>query len=432
MTYLVALAYGLADDRVVDGPKWIDVARFDVIARADHSATTPELRQMLQQLLADRFQIKVRSDQAPAPVYLLTPARRGLRLKPSRSKGDGDCVAPADHSVNRVCTGVTTARLAEILPTIAPAYFDAPIRDRTGASGRYDFVLQWTGRATLAADPNALSLYDYLEKELGIHAEKGTEPMLAIHVESVRETPTPNAPNLRDTIPAPPSEFEAAEVRPDQSEGARSQFSSQNGCLLLERFTAKGLVSFAYAVGQDSIVSGPAWLDTDRFLVVAKTDPAVSIAEIRPLLRKLLADRFLPEVHTEDRPTPVYALTATGSVHLTEGNAGAREGCRVSADPKGRIYTCTNTTMAEFAARLNEYSPEYLDHPAIDLTGLNGAYDFTISWTPIPRTNAPPSPDPSGGITLAAGLAKIGLKLTPQKHSISVVAIDRLDRPANN
>lgn len=61
-----------------------------------------------------------------------------------------------------------------------------------------------------------------------------------------------------------------------------------------------------------------------------------------------------------------------------------------------------------------------------------GAYDFTISWTPIARTNAPPSPDPSGGVTLAAGLAKIGLKLTPQKHSIPVVVIDRLDRLAAN
>ena len=40
--------------------------------------------------------------------------------------------------------------------------------------------------------------------------------------------------------------------------------------------------------------------------------------------------------------------------------------------------------------------------------------------------------DPSGGVTLAEGLAKIGLKLIPGKHPLPVLVVDRIERPSEN
>jgi uncharacterized protein (TIGR03435 family) len=67
--------------------------------------------------------------------------------------------------------------------------------------------------------------------------------------------------------------------------------------------------------------------------------------------------------------------------------------------------TCLNMTMAQLAERLQGYAPNYLDQPVVDLTGLNAAWDFTVSWTPRPafdsaanraphRTAVSPCPKP--------------------------------------
>lgn len=42
---------------------------------------------------------------------------------------------------------------------------------------------------------------------------------------------------------------------------------------------------------------------------------------------------------------------------------------------------CTNMTMAEFATQFHDMAGGYVNHPIVDLTGLKGAYDFTIKCT---------------------------------------------------
>src|SRR5215475_8314664 len=55
--------------------------------------------------------------------------------------------------------------------------------------------------------------------------------------------------------------------------------------------------------------------------------------------------------------------------------------------------TCKNMTLAQLAERLQGYAPNYLDHPVVDLTGITGAWDFTVSWTPRPAFDAAAKPD---------------------------------------
>lgn len=55
-------------------------------------------------------------------------------------------------------------------------------------------------------------------------------------------------------------------------------------------------------------VSGPAWLDTERYDIVAKAAAAAG-SDLHPLrLRALLTGRFKLAVHRETREAPVYAL----------------------------------------------------------------------------------------------------------------------------
>jgi uncharacterized protein (TIGR03435 family) len=82
----------------------------------------------------------------------------------------------------------------------------------------------------------------------------------------------------------------------------------------------------------------------------------------------------------------------------------------------------------------------YVDHVAVDMTGLKGGYDFTITWTPSgitrgnqPRPGDPAQPgvasDPSGGITFFDAVDKqLGLHLEGgQKHPMPVIVIDHIE-----
>jgi uncharacterized protein (TIGR03435 family) len=103
--------------------------------------------------------------------------------------------------------------------------------------------------------------------------------------------------------------------------------------------------------------------------------------------------------------------------------------------------------MAQFAERLPDAVSGYLDHPMVDLTGLTGAYDFTLSYLPANRTSAARGGDsaqqsgspvaastPSGGFTVFEAVDKqLGLKLAQQKHPMQVLVIDKVNRtPTDN
>ena len=77
-----------------------------------------------------------------------------------------------------------------------------------------------------------------------------------------------------------------------------------------------------------------------------------------------------------------------------------------------------------------------LGRPLIDGTGLTGAFDFTLEWTP--ELNGPlPSdgtfrPDPTGLTFQEALRDQLGLKLESQKGNIEVFVVDHVERPSEN
>jgi uncharacterized protein (TIGR03435 family) len=453
MLRLIMAAYGVEEDRVMGGPSWLDVDRFDIIAKAPSCLSEATLQPMLQALLAERFKLAIRHEDRPLPVYALIPGKRNPRLKEAAA-GEGDCkMALVDGQRTYTCHGVTMASLAERLPAAAPAYFDHPVVDRTGLTGAYDFTLQWTPRGRLGPETDgSVSLFEFLDKQLGIKVEPSSRPAPVVVVEHVNQTPAANPPGVAETLalPAATAEFEVAAVHPSQPDSAQV-FDLTGGRFRAIGMSLKDLIAMAYGVDDEMMTGGGNWLDSDHFAVNAKTEPTASFAAIQAMLQALLAKSFKLAVHKEDQPQPVYAITlGARGPKLAEADGSARSGCKLSIADGVRNYVCQNTTMAQLAEKLRSVAPAYLDHPVVDLTGLKGSYDFTLSWSPAgrvygaggagggaaaaqPSGAAPEAAAPSGALTVFEGVAKLGLKLAAERHPLPVLVVDHADRtPADN
>jgi uncharacterized protein (TIGR03435 family) len=110
------------------------------------------------------------------------------------------------------------------------------------------------------------------------------------------------------------------------------------------------------------------------------------------------------------------------------------------------VWNCQNTTMQQFADRLQNMSAE-LNWPVLDATELAGGWDFSLTYSrnfvmavnmrgpdAAQTPGSPSASDPAGGITLFQALEKqLGLKLELQKRTASVIVIDHIEqKPTEN
>jgi uncharacterized protein (TIGR03435 family) len=324
--------------------------------------------------------------------------------------------------------------------------------DRTGLKGEYDFTLKWTPKGLLGVpgrdgEATGISLFDALDKQLGLKAEKATEPGLVVVVDRVDRKPADNPPGTSEKLPPPATEFEVSEVRASKP-GTNQDFNMKNGRLVATGVSLRDLITAAYDVEDEMVFGGEKWLDTDHFDIIAKAAASTSFDDLGPMVRTLLEQRFKLAVHKEDRPVPVYALTMPKKTSkLKESTGEARTACKVSAENGLRTYTCANTTMPQFAEKLRQVAGGYLDHKVVDLTGLKGSYDFAVSWTGVGRLralggksesqttgDAPSAADPSTSLTVFEAVDRyLGLKLAAQKYAMPSIVIDHVERtPTEN
>jgi uncharacterized protein (TIGR03435 family) len=237
----------------------------------------------------------------------------------------------------------------------------------------------------------------------------------------------------------------------------------------LQGASLRRLIRLAWDINADDrIANEPKWLDSGRFDVIAKVStsgppPLVDFDDARIMLRALLADRFQLKTHSEDRPVTAYTLIAD-KPKLTQANPANRTRCRdgwpadaPGKDPRAnpeltRLVTCQNMTMAQFAHQLQSIAPGYIHNEVLDATGIQGAWDFTLSFSPAgvfqgagvrPVDNsqtaggapslAPTASDPSGLPSLFDAVKKLGLKLDMRKRTMPVLVIDGVDeKPTEN
>ena len=464
MLDLVSMAYRLDSSKIAGGPNWLEWDRFDVIAKAPQATTQENLDLMLQNLLADRFKLVVHKDTKLRPAFVLSAGKGKPKLKEAAATESPGC-RPAEQKTvpggppfqEMTCHAVTLARFAETLwDWTSGGYLTDPVVDQTGIAGTWDLDLKFTPRNRVAqAGADAITLFDAIDKQLGLKLEPKKAPMEVLVVDSVNQKPTANAPDIISKIPPPPpTEFEVASLKPSAPDAVGQRGQIQNGRVDLQNFTLKQMIRLAWDLSDnDEMISGvPGWADSTKYSLTAKVATSgpsraqdIDIETLRLMLRGLLIERFGLKVHTEDRPVSAYTMTATRRVILQKADPANRTSCKTGAGAKpmlNRLIACENMNMAQLAVVLQQQAGGYIKAPIKDATGLDGYYDFSVNFSGIgllPGARFDPnasteSSDPSGALSLPEAIQKqLGLKLVLEKRPLPVLVIDHVNEtPTDN
>jgi uncharacterized protein (TIGR03435 family) len=172
LKFLLANAYDVRPYQI-NGPGWLDMERFDIVAKVPPGTTKEQVRVMLQNLLADRFGMKLHHESKESPVYELVVDKNGPKLKqsavqeeasapkadepalpPGPPKRDKDgfpvldrpglimmmTMGPTGPRSRMVGKGQTLAQFAQALGN----QVNRPVVDKTALTGKYDFTLEFT------------------------------------------------------------------------------------------------------------------------------------------------------------------------------------------------------------------------------------------------------------------------------------------------
>jgi uncharacterized protein (TIGR03435 family) len=463
MLDLIRIAWAVDDaNKIIGGPSWLQTDRFEVIGKTAPNTPSDAIPGMLQKLLANRFGLVVHPDKQPLPALALTAGKKP-QLKATQGSGEAVCElrqnSDGSQNVTTACHNMTMAEFAARMGAMAGAYVTRPVVDETGLAGTWDFNLTWTALPSQVGR-DGITFFNAVSKELGLKLEQKNIPAAVIVVDKVNQTPTPNAPGVTQALPTTAAQFEVAVVKPSAPEATSGGGFQPGGRVDLHAIPLKNLVMTAWALSEDRIADAPKWMSTQRFDIAAKAAAAsepqstvgmpVNLDAMRTMLRALIVDRFKLAFHEETRRLPVYEIVAVKS-QLKKADPANRAGCQQGGGqaPGSTVsvftYTCQGTTMAQLAGRLRQLiGAQEIDHPVVDATGLDGAWDFEFTWTPPPppqavaAANAGPgstsASDPAGGMSLKEALNKqLGLKLELQKRPLPVLVIDHVEeKPISN
>lgn len=467
---LIELAYGISEDTVAGGPSWLDSDLFDVVAKVPEGTTRDAANRMLQPLLGERFGLVMRKATRPMQRYVLEIARGGPKMKAAAVSDESGCHAQpltpdagplANIKFN--CRNLTAQQIADNLPRMAggyTSYLSHDVVNSTGLKGAWDFDLEFAPPLSLPdRGRDAITLFDAVNKQLGLTLTLKDTPVPVMVIESVNRTPAANPPEVAKDLAFAEPRFEAAAIKPpDPSQPKLTGFRYMGGSQMKINGTLRGLISLSLQIqpnaSNDLVVGLPKSADLEFWEITAKLPAAGEGAPIggnRPqppplsvvlsMLRGLLADQFELKTHTADREVTVYALTQDGKIKMTRANPSERSECKPDPNaPKpfpniGTMVNCKNITMAEFARNL-EQATGFFDHPIVDATGLPGGWSFLLGWSRVNQMAAPPpaangavadTPEPGGISAYDAVQKELGLKLVKQKRTVPVIVVDHVD-----
>ena len=198
LRFLIKIAYDIGDDQLAGDPGWIASKRFDLVATpekplgGDPKNMAPNqillfhksVRLRLQRLLADRFQLELRRESIPMPIFALLVARGGpKKLTVTKSADDPQLKAKFGNGVLNA-VGVDMVTLAKYL---SEGQTGRPVVDMTGLKDKYDFHLEWTpdtnpnsvpgdtGANQPPPDAGGISIFTALQQQLGLKLEARTD-----------------------------------------------------------------------------------------------------------------------------------------------------------------------------------------------------------------------------------------------------------------
>ena len=193
---LIESAYSLREYQILNAPGWLRSERWTLEVKTTEPTNTGQKLQLLQPLLADRFQLKVHRETRMLAVYSLVVAKGGPKLRKPTEDGPGW----SRYGNQIIGRKYDIARLARDLS----GNLNIPVLDKTDLKGIYDIDLMWSsdpGQKDFrdvrdsadipAPDPNRPVIFTAIKEQLGLElkAEKGPVEVIVIdHVEK----PSPN------------------------------------------------------------------------------------------------------------------------------------------------------------------------------------------------------------------------------------------------
>jgi uncharacterized protein (TIGR03435 family) len=180
---LIQRAWDVKDFQITGGPGWINSDLFSVTAKAPASGTItgPELSQMIQSMLRDRFHLEIHRETRDMPIYSLVIAKSGPKLTPTTaamqtwSRGNGSLVG-------------TKVPLDMLAGDLLESQLRRVIVDRTGIPGEFDIQLKWTPDN---ADEAGLSLFTAIQEQIGLRLESTHGPVEMLVIDAA-EKPSAN------------------------------------------------------------------------------------------------------------------------------------------------------------------------------------------------------------------------------------------------
>jgi len=240
---------------------------------------------------------------------------------------------------------------------------------------------------------------------------------------AVRAQSATNQEQAKDATTKRP-EFDVVSIKPTSPIGGGAIPIGRNanpGSVTLLGVTPKDVMARAYSL-RGYQISGPSWIDQERYNIVAKVGRSAPDAEQRLMLQSMLADRFQLTAHTETRVLPAYELVV--------GKNGPRLHEATPDDVGSRVFPNAPGVSAKQISmpRLAELLSIKLDRPVADKTGLSGLFDIELKWTP---DAAPPDSD-LGPSVFTAVQEQLGLRLEARKLPTEVLIIDHISKPSAN
>jgi uncharacterized protein (TIGR03435 family) len=187
---LVNFAYGLQRRQMLGAPDWFTSERYDISAQPDGKGE-PSIKQwqsMVKKLMADRFQLKSHYEKRELPVYLLTVAKSGPKLK------KGDLNEPAGMAGGYGNLGATNATMADIAELLGHGFLDRPVVDQTRLTGTFDLRMTWTPDQMQSATESADAPSDFftaIQEQLGLKLISARAPVDVLVIDHV-EKPSAN------------------------------------------------------------------------------------------------------------------------------------------------------------------------------------------------------------------------------------------------
>jgi uncharacterized protein (TIGR03435 family) len=270
-----------------------------------------------------------------------------------------------------------------------------------------------------------------------------------------QQAPSPNAPPS-----TPASQFEVVSIKQDPNSRPpvnaveklflrASATGARNGRYALRATTLGTMIQAAYKVWDFQVLGAPSWVSSERFDVDARAPGAATFEQMRPMLQALLADRFQLVLRRETRQLPVYELMPVSNglriMPMKEGSCVPIEQAKpfeplnicgglrrkiVSPAPERRdVIEAAGVPMPT----LVDFLSEETGRTVIDRTGFTGVFNFRLEFASSVDAGLVSVDTPVSGLSIFTAVEEqLGMRLRSTTGPVSVLVIERVERPSPN